>query len=392
MGKKRGHRKWNNFSHRGGRQPVLVPQRQLVPVGHAFKPVPTKKKHIIDYPVDWLRKIKPTLYPSRQAQLSTEQTVQGVLQLGQFILENAQLTHPMFEQVLQATRNTTRPLTKLSIVKTILDNADGHLLIQALAGQQQLQFIALANNKLFTPEVFLSFIDNILTKQNNLEELYLIQEVGSLGNEVLKRLGGFLVHHPTLKKLGIIDKNLDGNGLNELLTGLKSNSVLEVLNLSECSGLNDGLQQLGALLKQKNCKIRELYLNNTEASNNTIKAIAEALQVNQVLEKLALRYNNFDDHAAETLCWALFDNTQLRDLDLRYNHLSVKTSEQFIEHMQSVLDGDLRYLAGDRTATILRRMPRILLFNPNSPAPTRNTGTDELDTIAKISDGLKTAV
>lgn len=369
---------YSNFSQNNRQSNNQFRQSTPGQTRNAYKKL-KERQSIIEYPIDWLRKIKPNLYISQKNADATQQAVMGIRQQGHLIIKDSQLTSQQFDQIIQVLTNSRIPLTNLTLVKTLLDNQDGSRLIDQLKTQKTLRFVALSNNQLFTEQLFISFIDNVLEQQDHLEELYLIQTVGGLGNDALARLAGFLANsNCQLKKLGIIDNKIDKKGMTQVLNGLKRNDRLEELYISECSSLgDDGLIELGALLTQKNCNLRVCQLNNTNLGDTTLEAISKALLVNKKLDTLELRYNQFTTTGAQALCNSLLSNEILSTIDLRYNKLQAQASEPFILFLEDIAQRYKQH-GNDDDFSELRHMPKIELFNPDSQAPTNNVTSSSL--------------
>ncbi|KAJ3367784.1 Leucine-rich repeat-containing protein 45 [Kappamyces sp. JEL0680] len=124
-------------------------------------------------------------------------------------------------------------------------------------------------------------------------------------------------------------------GCIKLANALKSNATLTYLDLRGNSIRSDGAIALGQMLKVNN-KLESLFLewNCLGIWDNGIRAISEALSINETLRVLDLRNNKVGPESTQTMAHALKYNTSLRKLDMRWNSCGLLGGRAFADLLQ----------------------------------------------------------
>eukprot|EP00761_Pharyngomonas_kirbyi_P007896 gb/GECH01007907.1/.p1 GENE.gb/GECH01007907.1/~~gb/GECH01007907.1/.p1 ORF type:complete len:284 (+),score=72.43 gb/GECH01007907.1/:1-852(+) len=97
---------------------------------------------------------------------------------------------------------------------------------------------------------------------------------------------------------------------------------------------SEGLEIIAPILKQKDCNIHTLKLNNCNIGNRGTELLLEALQTNESLLVLELRWNDLDNNQTEALGNALKQHPKLSILDLRKNFMTMN-GRQTLRRIQS---------------------------------------------------------
>eukprot|EP00158_Paraphelidium_tribonemae_P005522 Partr_v1_DN27383_c0_g1_i3_m46351 putative leucine rich repeat containing 45 len=133
------------------------------------------------------------------------------------------------------------------------------------------------------------------------------------------------IHNDSLFiKISLADCLLGDDGCIAVCNALKENSTLEILDLRGNNIRADGCLAIAQLIKI-NSTIRSLSLewNCVGIWDNGIKALGDALNLNQHLENLDLRNNKIGPSGGAVIAAGLKSNTVLKSLDLRWNNLGL---------------------------------------------------------------------
>lgn len=121
---------------------------------------------------------------------------------------------------------------------------------------------------------------------------------------------------------------LGPDGMRALAESLKLNTVLEKIDLEGNFILEEGTTCLTRVLKD-NCYVTELVLSDNKVGNEGAKAICELLTDNKTIIHLDLAGNDIQDDAAEDFYEMLTRNAAIKTLLLRHNKFEDKGAEWF---------------------------------------------------------------
>ncbi|KAI8930191.1 hypothetical protein BC831DRAFT_547078 [Entophlyctis helioformis] len=125
-------------------------------------------------------------------------------------------------------------------------------------------------------------------------------------------------------RLVLADAFLGDDGCILIANALKTNATVTHLDLRGNSIRADGAMALGQMLKvNSTLKSLNLEWNCIGIWEAGIRAIADALSINQTLEELDVRNNKIGPQAIQNVALCLKHNTKLRKLDLRWNNAGI---------------------------------------------------------------------
>ncbi|XP_072131546.1 NACHT, LRR and PYD domains-containing protein 3-like isoform X2 [Mobula birostris] len=108
-----------------------------------------------------------------------------------------------------------------------------------------------------------------------------------------------------IQKLGLYDVDLTDSGAEDLASALSTNRSLNVLDLSANKLGDSGVKLVSAALRNQECKIQKLRLENVGLTNSGVEDFASALNTNRSLTKLKLSSNKLGDSGVKLLSEAL---------------------------------------------------------------------------------------
>ncbi|XP_062895928.1 NACHT, LRR and PYD domains-containing protein 12-like isoform X2 [Mobula hypostoma] len=120
-----------------------------------------------------------------------------------------------------------------------------------------------------------------------------------LVSEVLKKA------NCKIQKLWLRDVGLTNPGAKDLASALSSNPSLTELNLGANKLGDSGVILLSAALKNSECKIQKLWLDNVGLTDSAVEDLASALRTNQSLTELSLNDNKLGDSGVKLVSAAL---------------------------------------------------------------------------------------
>ncbi|KAI9092451.1 hypothetical protein DFS34DRAFT_294806 [Phlyctochytrium arcticum] len=133
----------------------------------------------------------------------------------------------------------------------------------------------------------------------------------------IKALASALARDVRFTQLNLADTFLGDDGCILIAGALKTNQTLQRLDLRGNSIRTDGAIALGQMLKI-NTSLKSLILewNCIGIWEAGVRALADALSVNQTLEELDLRNNKIGPSGCQSLALCLRNNTSLRKIGI----------------------------------------------------------------------------
>nr|KAJ3422966.1 Leucine-rich repeat-containing protein 45 [Polyrhizophydium stewartii] len=147
-------------------------------------------------------------------------------------------------------------------------------------------------------------------------------------------------------RIVLADAFLGDDGCILIAGALKTNTTVTYLDLRGNSIRADGAIALGQMLKINTalkrqgilfrpghgpCDILNLEWNCIGIWESGVRAIADALSINQTLEELDLRNNKIGPQASHHIALCLKHNTRLRKLDFRWNNAGLIGGRAFLD-------------------------------------------------------------
>ncbi|KXS12056.1 RNI-like protein [Gonapodya prolifera JEL478] len=180
----------------------------------------------------------------------------------------------------------------------------------------------------------------------------------SLPLKAVSALGDALRDDVVICSINLGDGFLSDDGCIIISNSLKSNKTVKALDLRASNIRVDGATAMGQMLKvvveaggfpffttlianlssllQVNCTLEKLSLewNCIGLWDTGVKALADALTVNQTLVDLDLRNNRITPQGAQCIAMSLKHNTALRRLDLRWNNVGLLGGRAFVDALK----------------------------------------------------------
>jgi len=175
-----------------------------------------------------------------------------------------------------------------------------------------------------TYQIKLSHIDSITVISTLAETIKGLKtldlEYSNIGEEAASKLAAALHHNDVMRQLWLRGNLLCDGKANLILSSLKHQSTLIVLDLSfnnitsrSCSGI--------AAVINSNHFLEQLWLDGNSLLSNGIITIANALKCHSRLKLLSLSNNGITDDAAAEISEIIANNISLEDLSLGNNQL-----------------------------------------------------------------------
>ncbi|XP_038656754.1 NACHT, LRR and PYD domains-containing protein 3-like [Scyliorhinus canicula] len=131
-----------------------------------------------------------------------------------------------------------------------------------------------------------------------------------------------------IQKLALDNNNLSVSCADDLASALSANQSLTHLDLGYNKLGNSGVKRLVATLRNPDCKIQNLELYNNGLTDSCAKHLASALSTNQSLMFLTLKNNQLGDSGVKLLSAVLMNpDCKIKKLDLEKNHLTDSCAE-----------------------------------------------------------------
>lgn len=147
-----------------------------------------------------------------------------------------------------------------------------------------------------------------------------ISEAG-LDDSAARDLALVLKANKTITTLCISGNDFTHNGIKLILTAVKDSKVLETLALDGNTLEDKGCEHIGEMLTS-NTSLKALHMQNCNVHSHGLFVIAQALKFNKTLQRLDLSQNNFGgNYGMENLGLSLKDNTSLQVLNISNNSI-----------------------------------------------------------------------
>ncbi|XP_067916037.1 NACHT, LRR and PYD domains-containing protein 12-like isoform X4 [Heterodontus francisci] len=227
---------------------------------------------------------------------------------------------------LASALSTNRSLTDLDLSGNNLGDSGVKLLSEALKNPDcKIQELWLVGNNLTT-----SCIDDLasaLSTNRSLTDLNLnYNELGDSGVKLLSEA----LRNPDCKiqKLWLVGNNLTDSCIEDLASTLSTNRSLTDLDLSYNKLGDSGVKLLSEALRNPDCKIQKLELENNKLTDSCIEDLTSALSTNWSLTDLDLSYNKLGDSGVKLLSEALRNpDCKIQRLQLENNNLTASCIE-----------------------------------------------------------------
>ncbi|XP_059817425.1 NACHT, LRR and PYD domains-containing protein 3-like [Hypanus sabinus] len=141
-----------------------------------------------------------------------------------------------------------------------------------------------------------------------------------------------------IQKLRLNDVGLTGSGAEDLASTLSANRTLTELNLSVNKLEDSGVKLVSAALRNPECKIQKLWLWKVGLTDSGAEDLVSALSTNQSLTELDLRLNSLTDRSVPALRRLILSVQSLAYIELWRNHFS-ETREMELRSLQEVRPG-----------------------------------------------------
>ncbi|XP_069741968.1 NACHT, LRR and PYD domains-containing protein 3-like [Narcine bancroftii] len=172
-------------------------------------------------------------------------------------------------------------------------------------------------------------------------ELHKCQELGLGGNELGDsgvQLVASALKKPDCKiqKVRLFTNRLTASCGDNLAAALSTNHSLTVLNLNDNNLGDAGVKPLTVALRNPNCIIQKLWLNNVGLTDSCAEDIATILHTNPSLIEVYLGHNKLGDSGVKLLCVALKNPMcKIRKLWLWANSLTDSCTEDLVSALST---------------------------------------------------------
>ncbi|XP_072892244.1 NACHT, LRR and PYD domains-containing protein 3-like [Hemitrygon akajei] len=141
-----------------------------------------------------------------------------------------------------------------------------------------------------------------------------------------------------IQKLGLNDVGLTVSGAEDLASTLSANCTLTELNLSYNKLKDSGVKLVSEALGNPECKIQRLWLWKVGLTDSGAEDLVSALSTNQSLTELDLRLNSLTDRSVPALRRLILAVPSLAYIELWRNHFS-ETGEMELKSLQELRPG-----------------------------------------------------
>jgi Ran GTPase-activating protein (RanGAP) involved in mRNA processing and transport len=132
---------------------------------------------------------------------------------------------------------------------------------------------------------------------------------------------GFLLHTATLSELRICHNQIDATLATVIASGLKTNTSLRILDLTDNSMDDEAIAEIAAGLAHGETNVEFVSLDFNAFGDNGVAALSQMLAGNSSVTELHLFGNRVSAVGAEHLADALRSNETLRSLILSFNQI-----------------------------------------------------------------------
>ncbi|XP_072894004.1 NACHT, LRR and PYD domains-containing protein 3-like [Hemitrygon akajei] len=136
-----------------------------------------------------------------------------------------------------------------------------------------------------------------------------------------------------IQKLGLENVGLTDSGVEDLASALSTNPSLTELDLSVNKLGDSGVKLVSAALRNPECKIQTLWLHNIGLTDSGVEDLASALSTNPSLMELNLSYNSLTDRSVPALRRLILTLRSLERIQLYGNQFS-RTGEKELRSLQ----------------------------------------------------------
>ncbi|XP_059817478.1 NACHT, LRR and PYD domains-containing protein 14-like [Hypanus sabinus] len=146
-----------------------------------------------------------------------------------------------------------------------------------------------------------------------------------------------------IQKLGLNNVGLTDSGAEDLVSALSTNPSLTELNLSDNKLGDSGVKLVSAALRNRECKIQKLWLNNVGLTDSGAEDLVSALSTNPSLTELNLSENSLTDRSVPGLRRLILTLPSLKWIWLAGNRFS-ETGRKELRSLQEPRPGLMVYL------------------------------------------------
>ncbi|XP_072440877.1 NACHT, LRR and PYD domains-containing protein 3-like isoform X1 [Chiloscyllium punctatum] len=201
-----------------------------------------------------------------------------------------------------------------------------HLLCLVLKHPKcQIEALGLADNDLTASSI--ENLSSVLSTNRSLKDLYL--GYNKLGSSGVKHLSVALKNLDCeIQKLSLNDNELTDCCVEDLTSALKTNRSLTALNLNNNKLGDSGVVLLSESLRKPDCKIQELRLDNNALTDLSIEALSSALSTSQSLTVLSLWSNSLTDQSIPAVSHLTLNCKSLQCIWIGENSFTASGREQ----------------------------------------------------------------
>ncbi|XP_072893924.1 NACHT, LRR and PYD domains-containing protein 3-like [Hemitrygon akajei] len=141
-----------------------------------------------------------------------------------------------------------------------------------------------------------------------------------------------------IQKLELMEVSLTDSGAEDLVSALSTNPSLTDLNLSDNKLGDSALKLVSAALRNPECKIQKLRLNNVGLTDSGAEDLVSVFSTNPSLTELNMSYNLLTDRSVPALRRLILTLPSLEWIRLGYNQFG-ETGKQELRYLQDLSPG-----------------------------------------------------